>query len=49
MFFIPAISRALAVQGVKTDLSAGLDAVLTELDGNGIDAAAAAAKKIAAA
>ena len=49
MFFIPAISRALAVQGVKTDLSAGLDAVLTELDGNGIDAAAADAKKIAAA
>jgi alanine-glyoxylate transaminase/serine-glyoxylate transaminase/serine-pyruvate transaminase len=49
LFFIPVISRALAVQGFKTDLPAGLDAVLTELDGNGIDAAAAAAKKIAAA
>ena len=48
MFFIPAISRALAVQGYKTDLAAGLDAVLTELDGNGIDAAAAAAKAVAA-
>ena len=44
MFFIPAISRALAVQGYKTDLPAGLDAVLTHLDGNGIDAAAKAAK-----
>lgn len=31
----PAISRALALQGVKTDLAAGLDAVLSELDGNG--------------
>jgi hypothetical protein len=49
MFFIPAISRALAVQGYKTDLPAGLDAVLTELDGNGIKAAAAAAKEVAAA
>jgi alanine-glyoxylate transaminase/serine-glyoxylate transaminase/serine-pyruvate transaminase len=49
LFFIPAISRALAVQGYKTDLPAGLDAVLTELDGNGIDAAAAEAQKIAAA
>ncbi len=49
LFFIPTISRALAVQGIKTDLSAGLDAVLTELDGNGIDAAAAEAKTIAAA
>jgi alanine-glyoxylate transaminase/serine-glyoxylate transaminase/serine-pyruvate transaminase len=49
LFFIPVISRALAVQGIKTDLSAGLDAVLTELDGNGIDAAAAEAKTIAAA
>ncbi len=49
LFFIPTISRALAVQGIKTDLSAGLDAVLTELDGNGIDAAASEAKKIAAA
>ena len=49
LFFIPAISRALAVQGVKTDLSAGLDAVLTELDGNGIDAAASEAQKIATA
>lgn len=35
LFFIPAISRALALQGVKTDLAAGLDAVLAELDGNG--------------
>jgi alanine-glyoxylate transaminase/serine-glyoxylate transaminase/serine-pyruvate transaminase len=35
LFFIPAISRALALQGVKTDLAAGLDAVLSELDGNG--------------
>ena len=49
LFFIPTISRALAIQGIKTDLSAGLDAVLTELDGNGIDAAAAEAKTIAAA
>ena len=49
LFFIPTISRALAVQGIKTDLSAGLDAVLTELDGNGVDAAAAEAKTIAAA
>jgi hypothetical protein len=49
LFFIPVISRALAVQGIKTDLSAGLDAVLTELDGNGIEAAAAEAQKIAAA
>ena len=35
LFFIPAISRALALQGYKTDLAAGLDAVLAELDGNG--------------
>ena len=35
LFFIPAISRALALQGFKTDLPAGLDAVLSELDGNG--------------
>ena len=35
LFFIPAISRALALQGFKTDLAAGLDAVLAELDGNG--------------
>jgi alanine-glyoxylate transaminase/serine-glyoxylate transaminase/serine-pyruvate transaminase len=35
LFFIPAISRALALQGFKTDLAAGLDAVLSELDGNG--------------
>jgi alanine-glyoxylate transaminase/serine-glyoxylate transaminase/serine-pyruvate transaminase len=38
LFFIPAISRALALQGYRTDLSAGLDAVLSELDGNGDDA-----------
>ena len=49
LFFIPAISRALAVQGFKTDLPSGLDAVLTELDGNGIDASADAAKAMAAA
>ena len=35
LFFIPAISRALALQGYKTDLAAGLDAVLSEMDGNG--------------
>ena len=35
LFFIPTISRALALQGYKTDLAAGLDAVLTELDGDG--------------
>jgi alanine-glyoxylate transaminase/serine-glyoxylate transaminase/serine-pyruvate transaminase len=35
LFFIPAISRALALQGYQTDLAAGLDAVLAELDGNG--------------
>ena len=35
LFLIPAISRALALQGFKTDLAAGLDAVLSELDGNG--------------
>jgi len=34
LFFIPALSRALAVQGVKTDLASGLDAVLSELDGD---------------
>jgi alanine-glyoxylate transaminase/serine-glyoxylate transaminase/serine-pyruvate transaminase len=34
LFFIPAISRALTLQGYKTDLAAGLEAVLTELDGN---------------
>jgi alanine-glyoxylate transaminase/serine-glyoxylate transaminase/serine-pyruvate transaminase len=37
LFFIPAISRALALQGYKTDLAAGLNAVLAELDGNGHD------------
>jgi len=35
LFFIPAISRALALQGYQTNLAAGLDAVLAELDGNG--------------
>jgi alanine-glyoxylate transaminase/serine-glyoxylate transaminase/serine-pyruvate transaminase len=34
LFFIPAISRALAVQGIKTDLASGLEAVLSELDGD---------------
>jgi len=37
LFFIPALSRALAVQGVKTDLAAGLDAVLSELDGDVVE------------
>ena len=37
LFFIPALSRALAVQGVKTDLASGLDAVLTELDGDVVE------------
>ena len=46
LFFIPALSRALAVQGVKTDLASGLDAVLSELDG---DVAEFPAKSAAAA
>jgi len=33
LFFIPAMSRALAVQGFHTDMGAGLDAVLAELNG----------------
>jgi len=37
LFFIPALSRALAVQGVKTDLASGLDAVLSELDGDVVE------------
>jgi alanine-glyoxylate transaminase/serine-glyoxylate transaminase/serine-pyruvate transaminase len=37
LFFIPALSRALAVQGFKTDLASGLDAVLSELDGESND------------
>jgi len=49
LFFIPAISRALALQGHKTDLAAGLDAVLSELDGNGNVIAAPQAKAAAAA
>ena len=49
LFFIPAISRALALQGHKTDLAAGLDAVLAELDGNGNVIAAPQAKAAAAA
>ncbi len=49
LFFIPAISRALALQGYKTDLAAGLDAVLAELDGNGNDMAAIQEKAAAAA
>ncbi len=48
LFFIPAISRALALQGYKTDLAAGLDAVLSELDGNG-DTIAVLQEKAAAA
>lgn len=43
LFFIPALSRALAVQGVKTDLAAGLDAVLAELDGDVTDISAKSA------
>ena len=39
LFFIPALSQALAVQGFKTDLASGLDAVLSELDGDMDDAA----------
>ena len=34
LFFIPAISRALAVQGVQTDMAAGIDAVLSQLNGS---------------
>jgi alanine-glyoxylate transaminase/serine-glyoxylate transaminase/serine-pyruvate transaminase len=49
LFFIPAISRALALQGVKTDLAAGLDAVLSELDGNGNNVVALREKTAAAA
>jgi len=48
LFFIPAISRALALQGYKTDLAAGLDAVLAELDGNGSDFTALQEKAAAA-
>jgi len=40
LFFIPALSRALAVQGIKTDLASGLEAVLSELDGD-VNAASA--------
>jgi alanine-glyoxylate transaminase/serine-glyoxylate transaminase/serine-pyruvate transaminase len=32
LFFLSAISRALAVQGCKTDLSAGLEAAMSLLD-----------------
>ena len=36
LFFIPAISRALTLQGFKTDMPAGIEAVLAELnDENG--------------
>jgi len=49
LFFIPAISRALALQGFKTDLAAGLDAVLAELDGNGNGVVALPEKAAAAA
>lgn len=49
LFFIPAISRALALQGYQTDLAAGLDAVLSELDGNGTVAAGLQGKAAAAA
>ena len=33
--FYSRISRTLALKGFKTDLAAGLDAVLSELDGDG--------------
>jgi alanine-glyoxylate transaminase/serine-glyoxylate transaminase/serine-pyruvate transaminase len=49
LFFIPAISRALALQGYQTNLAAGLDAVLAELDGNGGSIAALQGKAAAAA
>lgn len=48
LFFIPAISRALALQGYQTNLAAGLDAVLSELDGNGNDIAVLQEKAVAA-
>ena len=32
LFFIPTISRALSLQGVKTDMPAGIEAVLSELN-----------------
>jgi hypothetical protein len=31
LFFLSSLSRALAVQGCKTDLKAGLDASMSEL------------------
>ena len=40
LFFIPALSRALAVQGFKTDMAAGLDAALAELDRNVMNSSA---------
>jgi alanine-glyoxylate transaminase/serine-glyoxylate transaminase/serine-pyruvate transaminase len=49
LFFIPALSRALAVQGFKTDLASGLDAVLSELDGDADDNQALPKKSAAAA
>jgi hypothetical protein len=49
LFFIPAISRALALQGFKTDLAAGLDAVLSELDGDGNNVVELKEKQVAAA
>ncbi len=32
LFFITALSRALSIQGCKTDLATGLDAAMSELD-----------------
>jgi alanine-glyoxylate transaminase/serine-glyoxylate transaminase/serine-pyruvate transaminase len=49
LFFIPAISRALALQGYKTDLAADLEAVLGKLDGNGNNFSVLQAKAAAAA
>jgi alanine-glyoxylate transaminase/serine-glyoxylate transaminase/serine-pyruvate transaminase len=33
LFFLSALSRALAVQGCRTDLAAGIDAAMSKLDG----------------
>ena len=49
LFFIPAINRALALQGFKTDQAAGLDAVLSELDGDGNNVVELKEKQVAAA
>ena len=48
LFFIPAISRALALQGYQTNLAAGLEAVFSELDDYGNDIPALQEKAAAA-